>query len=167
MEDGKWNSKERGHMFAVSLPGLLNTSGSDSEDYQITVLQACSAQKITRFTACLMGRGPTLRLDCRYMNITNNDLRYEFRLKRRKEPEIILSTINLNKFNDKYHNRASVYRERGLVQLHIQRYNTSDLGEYTCTLNIPEDLTINQTVSINVSKDFREKKDRAVGFQNV
>ncbi|XP_077106616.1 thy-1 membrane glycoprotein [Ranitomeya variabilis] len=123
----------------------------------VALLQSCSAQKITRFTACLMGRGPTLRLDCRYMNITNNDLRYEFRLKRRKEPEIILSTINLNKFNDKYHNRASVYRERGLVQLHIQRYNTSDLGQYTCTLNIPEDLTINQTVSINVSKARLER----------
>lgn len=99
-----------------------------------------------------MGRGPTLRLDCRYMNMTNNPLRYEFKLKRRKDPEIILSTINVNHFNDKYHNRASEHVERGLVQLFIQRYNTSDLGQYTCTLNIPEDLTINQTVSINVSK---------------
>lgn len=121
------------------------------------VLQACCAQKITRFTACLMGRGPTLRLDCRYINMTNNPLRYEFKLKRRKDPEIILSTINVNHFNDKYHNRASEHIERGLVQLHIQRYNTSDLGQYTCTLNIPEDLTINQTVSINVSKERLER----------
>ncbi|XP_040281006.1 thy-1 membrane glycoprotein [Bufo bufo] len=119
----------------------------------VAILQTCSAQKITRFTACLMGRGPTLRLDCRYVNITNNPMRYEFRVTRRKDPEIILSTINLNHFNEKYHNRASVYTERGLVQLHIQRYNSSDLGQYTCTLNIPEDLTINQTVSINVSKE--------------
>ncbi|XP_075695027.1 thy-1 membrane glycoprotein [Rhinoderma darwinii] len=123
----------------------------------VAVLQACCAQKITRFTACLMGRGPTLRLDCRYMNITNNQLRYEFKLKRKKEPETILSTINVNHFNDKYHNRASVYTDRSLVQLHIERYNTSDLGQYTCTLNIPEDLTINQTVSINVSKERLER----------
>ncbi|KAM3922268.1 thy-1 membrane glycoprotein isoform 1-T2 [Leptodactylus fuscus] len=124
------------------------------------VLQACCAQKITRFTACLMGRGPTLRLDCRYTNITNNQLRYDFKLRRRKEPETIVSTINLNYFTDKYHNRASVYMERGLVQLHIQRYNSSDLGQYTCTLHIPEDLTINQTVTINVSK---EKLERCAG----
>ncbi|KAG9482565.1 thy-1 membrane glycoprotein [Eleutherodactylus coqui] len=124
------------------------------------VLQACGAQKITRFTSCLMGRGPTLRLDCRYMNVTNNQLRYEFKLKRRKEPEIILSTINLNHFNDKYHNRASVHTERGLVQLHIERYNASDLGQYSCTVNIPQDLTINQTVTINVT---RERLERCAG----
>ncbi|KAG8569523.1 hypothetical protein GDO81_014446 [Engystomops pustulosus] len=123
----------------------------------VALLQVSWAQKITRFTACLMGRGPTLRLDCRYRNITDNPLRYEFKLTRRKEPEIILSTINVNHFNDKYHNRASVYMEQGLVQLHIQRYNTSDLGQYTCTLNIPQDLTINQTVSINVSKERLER----------
>ncbi|KAM4704302.1 thy-1 membrane glycoprotein [Rhinophrynus dorsalis] len=123
----------------------------------LAVLQAASCQKITSLTACLTGPGPKLRIDCRYQNITNNQLRYEFRLKRDKEPQIIISTINLNFFSDKYHNRASPYLERGLVQLHLERFNASDVGQYTCALNIPNDLTINQTSSIKVQKDRLER----------
>ncbi|XP_075046727.1 thy-1 membrane glycoprotein [Mixophyes fleayi] len=121
------------------------------------VLQASCGQKITKLTACLSGRGPTLRLDCRYENNTNNQLRYEFKLQRKVEPETILSTINLNFFTDKYHNRASVHTERGLVQLHIERFNASDVGQYICSLLIPNDFTINQTASINVNKDKLER----------
>ncbi|XP_068097081.1 thy-1 membrane glycoprotein [Hyperolius riggenbachi] len=120
-------------------------------------LQVTNEQKITSITACLMGRGPTLRIDCRYQNITNNPLRYEFKLTRTREPETILSTINSNFFTDKYHNRASVSMERSLIQLHIQRFNASDVGLYQCTLNIPSDLTINQTAKINVQKDKLER----------
>ncbi|KAM5132311.1 thy-1 membrane glycoprotein [Mantella aurantiaca] len=120
------------------------------------VLQASNEQKITRLTACLTGRGPTLRIDCRYQNITNNPMRYEFKLKRNKDPEIILSTINLNFFTDKYHNRATIYTARGLVQLHIERFNASDIGLYFCTLSIPNDLTVNQTAKVNVQKDKLE-----------
>ncbi|XP_040181459.1 thy-1 membrane glycoprotein [Rana temporaria] len=120
------------------------------------VLQASNEQKITRLTACLTGRGPKLRIDCRYQNVTNNPLKYEFKLKRNKEPEIILSTINLNFFTDKYHNRATIYTARGLVQLHIERFNASDVGLYYCTLNIPNDITVNQTAKISVQKDKLE-----------
>ncbi|XP_063799585.1 thy-1 membrane glycoprotein [Pseudophryne corroboree] len=122
-----------------------------------TVLQGSCGQKITQLTACISGRGPTLRLDCRYLNSTNNKLRYEFKVKRNVQPETILSTINLNFFNDKYHNRASVYTERGLVQLHIQRFNVSDVGQYTCSLDIPNDFSINQTSTITVHKDKLER----------
>lgn len=116
------------------------------------VLQASNEQKITRLTACLTGRGPKLRIDCRYQNVTNNPLKYEFKLKRNKEPEIIISTIHLNFFTDKYHNRATIYTARGLVQLHIERFNASDVGLYYCTLNIPNDITVNQTAKISVQK---------------
>ncbi|XP_072282513.1 thy-1 membrane glycoprotein [Pyxicephalus adspersus] len=120
------------------------------------VLQASNEQRITRLTGCLSGRGPTLRIDCRYQNITNNPLRYEFKLKRNKEPEIILTTINPNYFTDKYHNRATIHTEPGLVQLHIERFNASDVGLYSCTLNIPNDLTVGQTAKISVQKDKLE-----------
>ncbi|MEE6519265.1 hypothetical protein FKM82_030923, partial [Ascaphus truei] len=117
------------------------------------VLQEASGQKITSWTACLSGPGPKLRLDCRYQNITDNKLRYEFKVKREREPQVILSTMNVNLFSEKYHNRASTLIGRGLVQLHLERFNASDVGQYTCALSIPGDLTINQTATINVHKD--------------
>ncbi|KAG8434546.1 hypothetical protein GDO86_012791 [Hymenochirus boettgeri] len=122
-----------------------------------TVLQVKNCQKITSLTACLTEPGPKLRIDCRYQNITNNILRYEFKVNRGGEPQTILSTINLNHFSDKYHNRASPYITRGLVQLHLERFNASDVGLYTCALSIPKDLTVNQTASIKVQKDRLEK----------
>ncbi|OCT72405.1 thy-1 membrane glycoprotein [Xenopus laevis] len=119
----------------------------------LSVLQVTDCQKITELTACLMKPGPKLRIDCRYQNITNNPMRYEFKVNRGGEPQIILSTFNVNFFSDKYQNRASTYISRGLVQLHLERFNASDAGLYTCSLSIPNDLTINQTASIKVLKD--------------
>ncbi|KAE8592311.1 hypothetical protein XENTR_v10018723 [Xenopus tropicalis] len=122
----------------------------------LSVLQATDCQRITSLTACLMRPGPKLRIDCRYLNTTNNPMRYEFKVNRGGEPQIILSTINVNFFSDKYHNRASPSITRGLVQLHLERFNASDAGLYTCNLFIPNDLTINQTASIGVQKDKLE-----------
>ncbi|KAM4650417.1 thy-1 membrane glycoprotein [Discoglossus pictus] len=129
----------------------------------LAVLQAAFGQKITSFTACLTGPGPKLRLDCRYQNKTNNPLKYEFTVHQGREPQIIRSTIKNNYFSDKYHNRASMHTERGLVQLHLERYNASDLGMYTCNLNIPDDLTILQTSTVSVQKD---KLERCGGVSN-
>ncbi|CAH2319507.1 thy-1 membrane glyco [Pelobates cultripes] len=120
------------------------------------VFQTACGQKITLFTACISGAGPKLRLDCRYQNITNNQLRYEFRVKREREL-IIDTTMNLNFFSEKYHNRASTFLSRGLVQLHLERFNASDVGLYICALNIPNDLTINQTARVSVQKDKLER----------
>uniref|UniRef100_A0A8C5MR80 Thy-1 membrane glycoprotein n=2 Tax=Leptobrachium leishanense TaxID=445787 RepID=A0A8C5MR80_9ANUR len=121
------------------------------------VFQTICGQKITIFTACLTGPGPKLRLDCRYQNITNNPLRYEFKVMRGGEPQVILTTIKPNFFSEKYHNRASPVISRGLVQLHLERFNASDVGLYTCALLIPNDLTINQTATIKVQKDKLER----------
>ncbi|KAM8927711.1 thy-1 membrane glycoprotein [Pelodytes ibericus] len=136
------------------MEGSLQHGGSDRDQQ---ALHTVCGQKITLFTACLINPGPKLRLDCRYQNITNNQLRYEFRVKREREPQVILSTMNLNFFSDKYHNRASTVLNRGLVQLHLERFNASDVGLYTCQLNIPNDLTINQTSTINVQKGKLER----------
>ncbi|XP_053308337.1 thy-1 membrane glycoprotein [Spea bombifrons] len=123
----------------------------------LAVLHTGYCQKITHLTACLSGPGPQLRIDCRYQNITNNPLRYEFRIKQDREPQSIISTINVNFFSERYHNRASSVISRGLVQLYLERFNASDVGLYTCALNIPGDLTLNQTASIKVQKDKLER----------
>ncbi|XP_053552822.1 thy-1 membrane glycoprotein [Bombina bombina] len=130
---------------------------TDDNWISVPVLHGAFSQRITSFAACLTGPGPKLRLDCRYQNITNNPLRYEITVQRGPEPQIIRSTLKPNYFSEKYHNRASMHIERGLVQLHLERYNISDLGLYTCTLNIQHDLVDRQSKTLNVQKDNVER----------
>ncbi|XP_069080962.1 thy-1 membrane glycoprotein [Pleurodeles waltl] len=120
----------------------------------MTVLQLSESQRITHFTACM--QGDKLRLDCRYENKTANLLRYEFTLTKDRE-ELIASTLQINFFSQRYHDRASVNVSRNLVLLYINKYGPLDKGTYGCRLQIDNDYTDKQVSTVKVMKDYLER----------
>ncbi|KAJ1189864.1 hypothetical protein NDU88_006606 [Pleurodeles waltl] len=71
--------------------------------------------------------------------------------------ELIASTLQINFFSQRYHDRASVNVSRNLVLLYINKYGPLDKGTYGCRLQIDNDYTDKQVSTVKVMKDYLER----------